>query len=108
MFRSTTPTFYFRINTEEKLDTISDIWITFKGIGTYDKNSLTKKISDDCVYLDLENKIITVDLTQEETKSFKGNEVQVQIKFYFSDEKVYASSIYKIPICSPLNDEIMG
>lgn len=102
MYRGTTPTLSFTINSELDMDTIVDVWVTFQGIGT-NKFSLTKKIDD----LVIEDKTISISLTQEETLSFKGSETEVQLKFLFDNSQVYISDKYHIQLFNPLNTEVM-
>lgn len=102
MFRGTTPTLYFKINNVDNLEDVIDLDITFKGPKLM---HMHKNIDD--VTIDYEEKVISLDLTEEETLKFNAPEAFVQIKFKFKDEKICASTICKIPVEDPLNTSLM-
>lgn len=104
MFRGTTPTFYFKINNLEDFSTIKDVWVTFR---LREKIFLNKFLSENAVVIQEDEKMISVDLTQDETLSFPEPNVKVQIKIRFDDDKVCASPIFTIPVETPLNSKKM-
>lgn len=104
MFRGTTPTLYFRINNIEDLSLIKDIWITLKDNKTivFNKTLLNGEID-----VDLENNIISITLTQQETLSIKSDEVKVQLKIRFKDDNVSVSPIFLLKVKEVLNTRVM-
>ena len=65
MYRGTTPTLIFKINSSIDLSNIKQVWITFEDA---DETTFTK----DDVTIDSENKRIILELTQEQTLKFTG------------------------------------
>ena len=102
MFRSTTPTLYFKIKNMEDLHDIEELLITIKCQGVF----LNKTLED--VTINYDEKIISLDLSQEETVTFKYPDIKIQLKIFTTSEKVCVSPIVKIPVDDVLNTEIMG
>lgn len=101
MFRSTTPTLYFRIKNIDDLHIIEDVWVTIKG------TQLFLNYTMDDVNIDYENKIISVALSQSDTLMFKTPEVKIQLKVYTTNHKVCASPILKMKVEDVLNSNLM-
>lgn len=100
MYRGTTPTITFNINTDLDLNEIAECWITFKAhIGvkekTFDKTDLI---------IDAENNTITVAMTQEETLYFDRGKVFVQIRLRMNDDLAYASDVKEMSMNGILKD----
>lgn len=104
MFRGTTPTLYFKLKNIEDLSTINDIWITFQA---KDKVILNKTFAKEEIKINEEEKIASIDLTQEETLAFPMPCIKAQMKILFDDNKVCASPIFTIPVENPINAGIM-
>lgn len=110
MFRGTTPTLYFKINNIEDLSTIKELNITFKTKANKcckheDGKKMIKTLKD--VTIDMDENIIALDLSQQDTLSLRAPVVLIQIKFMFIDDKVCASTICELPVEDPLDDRIM-
>ena len=65
MYRGTTPTIAIKLNTDIKLESLKQIWVTFDNGGG---KVITKTIDD--VVIDTESQKMKVSLSQEETLSF--------------------------------------
>lgn len=87
MYRGTTPTLIFNINSSIDLSNIKQVWITFEDA---DKTTFTK----DDVTIDAENKRIILELTQEQTLKFTGK-INCQIRILYSNDKALCSPILK-------------
>lgn len=87
MYRGTTPTLIFNINSSIDLSNIKQVWITFEDA---DKTTFTK----DDVTIDAENKRIMLELTQEQTLKFTGK-INCQIRILDSNDKALCSPILK-------------
>lgn len=101
MYRGTTPTLVFNINTELDLNTISEVWVTFglSPVKTYTKEDV--EISD-------EDKTITLHLSQEETLKFNKHDVPVQLRFLLDDGQAYASPIKSITVNDILQNGVIS
>lgn len=100
MYRGTTPTITFKINSDLDLTDIAECWVTFKAhIGdkteTFDKTDLI---------IDAQEKTITVAMTQEETLFFKEGRIFVQIRMRMNDDLAYASDIKEMTMNGILKD----
>jgi len=104
MYRGTTPTLKFEIETDLDLNFVTDLWVTLKVRG----QKSTYKISDGNVLLNAEESYAQIELTQEETLKFIGAEGECQLKFLTDSDKVYASPIVKVNINAILNEDIMS
>lgn len=90
MFRGTTPTLTFRINTELDLSTITDIYITIKA--KHGDKVREYEMSD--VEINTDEKKIYLPLTQEDTLYFNGGKtVMIQIRIKDENENAYTSDI---------------
>lgn len=87
MYRGTTPTLIFKINSSIDLSNIKQVWITFEDA---DETTFTK----DDVIIDAENKRIMLELTQEQTLKFTGK-INCQIRILDSNDKAFCSQILK-------------
>lgn len=107
MFRGTTATLVFNINSNVDLNNIDVIFVTLKSkIGgktrDYTKNMLT---------IDADNHKIFLPLSQNDTLYFKGSkyydegkEVEVQIRIKDKDSNAYASNIMTLVLDDILKD----
>lgn len=87
MYRGTTPTLIFNINSSIDLSNIKQVWITFEDA---DETTFTK----DDVTIDSENKRIILELTQEQTLKFTGK-INCQMRILDSNNKALCSPILK-------------
>lgn len=100
MYRGTTPSITFHINTELNLNEIVECWVTFKSKSS---NKIQTYTLDDLI-LDSEEKTITITMTQEDTLYFSPGTVEVQIRLRTSDDLAYASNIKELDINRILKD----
>lgn len=87
MYRGTTPCLKLHLNTKLDLSEVSQIWVTIKGIGL----KITKYLED--VDFNAVEKLIYVNLTQEETLQADIGKVQIQVRFYMKNGKAFATNI---------------
>lgn len=89
MIRGTTPILTFKVNTDLDLNDVERAEVTFKSVSgmkekTWDLNRLI---------LDVENKTLTLYLTQEETLYFSVGKIDIQLRIKLNNDLVYASKI---------------
>lgn len=101
MYRGTTPTLIYNVNSNLDLNGMLQIWVTLKNL-MYEKT-----FGKDNIIIDNENKTITVELSQEDTLLFNGKEVNTQIRFLDSTGKAYASNIEKIELNNILKEGVI-
>lgn len=101
MYRGTTPTLIYNVNSNLDLNGMLQIWVTLKNL-MYEKT-----FGKDNIIVDNENKTITVELSQEDTLLFNGKEVNTQIRFLDSTGKAYASNIEKIELNNILKEGVI-
>jgi hypothetical protein len=89
MYLGTTPTISIKVNEELELDNIKQIWFTISS----NTHKITKTIDD--VFLDDEEKTISITLSQEETLLFSAGYVYVQIRVLTKNDEAYATPITK-------------
>ena len=87
MYRGTTPTLIFNINSSIDLSNIKQVWITFE-------DAYETTFTKDDVTIDAENKRIILELTQEQTLKFTGK-INCQIRILDSNNKALCSPILK-------------
>lgn len=90
MYRGTTPTIVFHINSDVDLDNMKQIWATFESTTC----EITKDISE--LTVDNDKKTVTVELSQEETLKFSDHNIKVQLRFLTKGNKAFASTIKQI------------
>lgn len=94
VFRGTTPTFNFSVCLDTTLVDLQNTHIVFTSGPT-----IVDKTGDDII---LNDKILSCTLTQDDTMSFKGSQVNIQILVTMTSGQKPASSIMTIPISSTL------
>lgn len=88
IIRGTTPTIKANVKSDLDLDTITAIWAYIYQRG---KVMLNKKLSD--VSLDLENRVISIPLTQDDTLGLKAGIYTIfQIRLLLNDGTALAST----------------
>lgn len=102
MYRGTTPSIVFNVNTTLDLRNIKVLWVTLKNGNT----ELTLGLDD--VVISAGQRTITVNLSQEQTLSFKGNTCEAQLRFTDKSGKAYASNIVPIEIKRILKEGVIG
>lgn len=102
MYRGTTPTIVFNINSDLDFSLLSQVWVTFKSQTV----EVTKDMSQ--IGLDNENRKISVRLSQTETLSFINQCVETQIRFLLSDGTALATNIVKLPMNAVLKGGVIS
>lgn len=92
MYRGTTPTLSLKLETDISLADLAELWATFKTQTV----EVTKTLSE--VTIDDAQKIITVQLSQEDTLKLNASECQVQVRFRTQNDLAYATSIASVNI----------
>lgn len=92
MYRGTTPTITFKINSDIDLDDIDVCYVTFK---SQVNNKTREYVKTDLVIND-EEKTLTLALDQDDTLFFPSGSVQIQIRLRTTDDLAYASDIKTI------------
>lgn len=98
MRQGTTPTIQITVNNIDLAD-MERIYVVFEQNG----NLLKKSMTD----LKVENNVISVLLTQEETLSFKNGNCNIQLRMITYDGIAMASPIKTINVYSVLNKEVI-
>lgn len=98
MRQGTTPTLQITVNNIDLAD-MEHIYVVFEQNG----NLLKKSMTD----LKVENNVISVLLTQEETLSFKNGNCNIQLRMVTYDGIAMASPIKTVNVYSVLNKEVI-
>ena len=102
MYQSTTPTLIFNIINEElDLNEISICHLTIES-----ENGRERKIFEN-TQIDVENKKITVNLTQEDTMLFHVGNIKLQLKAKLGNGQVIVSKIIKTTMNEVLEEEYL-
>lgn len=106
MFRGTTPSLLFRVNSELDLSTMEQVWITLEN----KYNEVTFDIND--VTIDAEESTIKVTMSQEDTLAFDMNgklrdKVFAQIRFLDKNGMAYASNEVEIDLKRILKEGVI-
>lgn len=101
MYRGTTPTLKFNIDSELiDLNTIKEVWISFDNPT---KTTFTKKD----VIIDAENKQILLTLSQSDTLKFSGK-VGVQLRFLTEDDMAFATPVQTVQFEGLIKGGVIG
>ncbi len=100
MFRGTTPTLIIRLNTEVDLATCKQIWVTFDNAGKV----LTKTKED--IVIEPGGRM-QVSLTQDETLSFTGSSIDIQVRLLTDTDSALATPIKKLPVSRVLEGGVI-
>lgn len=101
MYRGTTPTLTFHIDADLNLLTVEELWITFKA------NAKEKTFTLDNVSIDNDNKLVILELEQEDTLYFGSGKLSVQIRIRTADDNAYASNIEQVTLEHILKDGVI-
>lgn len=101
MYRGTTPTLVFKLDTELDLTTLTQVWVTIQNGDTQYNFDITR------VTIDNEEKTIAVSLTQEETLALKRVVSNVQLRMLTSADKALATNIVQININNVLKGGVI-
>ena len=101
MYRGTTPTLTFKLNTDIDLSALEEVWITIKG------NDKEKTYTIDDVFVESEEKSIILSMTQTDTLYFGAGRHNVQIRLRTDDGNAYASNIKQINLDYILKDGVI-
>ena len=100
MFRGTTPTIVIKLNTEIDLPSCKQVWVTFDNGG-----QILTKSKDDIVFEG--DGRMQISLTQEETLSFTGSSIDVQIRLLTETDTALATPIKKLPVSRVLEGGVI-
>jgi hypothetical protein len=103
MYRGTTPTIVFNVDTSLNLQELEfeQIWVTFKSKIkelTYSKENLILE----------DGNIIKVIMPQEDTLLFNENVVEAQLRFLLTSGQAFASNIVKLDVNRILKDGVIN
>lgn len=101
MYRGTTPTLIFKLDTELDLTTLTQVWVTIQNGDTQYNFDITR-----CT-IDNTEKTIAVSLTQEETLAYKKVISLVQIRMLTSNDKALATNVVDINIHNVLKGGVI-
>lgn len=101
LYRGTTPTHSFTLPDELNGVELAALYITYRQVGD---TVLEKALSD----VSVESGVVTVQLTQEDTLSFRpGSVVQIQIRLRTAAGNAMASDIIKVDVGHVLKDGVI-
>ena len=102
-YRGTTPTIPFHITKPTDFDCaiIREAYITLR-------NKFSGKQKTFTASIDVENKILSISLTQEDTLYFSEGILEIQGKFLLRDGKVIASKMIEGTLEQILDETILG
>ena len=103
MYRVTTPTHTFTLPIETS--ECSAIQVTYK----QNCKSLIKLYSDGVLSdgMTINGKDVIINLTQQETKTFKAGPVDVQLRALTTGDKAYASQHFTVSVLEVNNEDIL-
>lgn len=101
MYRGTTPTLVFKLDTELDLTTLTQVWVTIQNGETQYNYDITM------VTIDNEDKTLSVSLTQEDTLAYKKVISLAQIRLLTSDGKALATNVVDINIHNVLKGGVI-
>lgn len=102
MFRGTTPTLIFELDTDLDLTAMSQVWVTIK-----DALGRPFNWEIDRLTLDNEHKRITLALTQQETLAMIPGIAHVQIRMLTSDGVALTTYVEKFPLHMILKEGVI-
>lgn len=105
LIRGTTPTITFEITSEIDLTTLTEIWFTVADSKT--TAEVTKKLSENQVSVDNEEKTITAHFSQEDTLSFKSKTVDIQIRAITDEDAAVATDIMSVELSQVLKGGVI-
>lgn len=97
MFRGTTPTLKWRVNSELDLKDVKEIWLILREKNNQE-HSIVKTLSNEEIEMNFEEKFFSYTLTQEETLSFCKGVAGCQVRILLNNGLALASSIKNIEI----------
>ena len=101
MYRGTTPTLIFKLDTELDLTTLTQVWVTIQNGETQYTYDITR------VTIDNEDKTLSISLTQEETLAYNRVISLAQIRLLTSDGKALATNVVDINIHNVLKGGVI-
>lgn len=101
MYRGTTPTLVFKLDTELDLTTLTQVWVTIQNGDTQYTYDITR------VTIDNEEKTLSISLTQEETLAYKKVISLAQIRLLTSDDKALATNVVDFNIHNVLKGGVI-
>lgn len=100
MFRGTTPTIVIKLNTDIDLPSCKQVWVTFDNGG-----KILTKSKEDIVFEG--GRGMQISLTQEETLSFTGSSIDVQIRLLTDSDTALATPIKRLPVSRVLEGGVI-
>lgn len=104
MTRGTTPSYIIKFAEDVDFDNVQVFYVTFRQT---ERARLTKKIETGDPEIDMVNKSLDINLTQDETLKFYDGTVELQVRGKYQDDTVFATKIYPLPINRVLYDEVI-
>lgn len=102
MIKGTTPSLIFEADDSLNFEEIDNVHVTIKSVST----QLTKDLKD--IDLDLDNHLIKLFLTQEETFELGTGDCKVQVRIHLKDETAMSTMPMMIRMDGSLEDEVIG
>lgn len=99
MTRGTTPSYIISFKEEIQFDDVTFWTVTLK--------QWQQSVKFDDPVVDLEEKTLTVTLTQEQTLGFSKGTAELQVRGVFADGTAFASNIGCVPINPVLDERIL-
>ena len=101
MYRGTTPVLKFVIESDDiDFNNIEECWVSFE-------NNETTTFKKNDLQFDPDNKIIILEMTQEDTFKFSGS-VGVQIRILTTDGRAWATPIKKVKFDRIIKGGVIG
>jgi hypothetical protein len=104
MTRGTTPSLIIKFAEDVAFENVKLFYVTMKQT-EYIK--LTKKFEEGDPEIDMINKSLDINLTQEDTLKFADGVAELQVRGKYQDDTVFATKIYPITINRALYDEVI-
>ena len=102
LFRYTTPTVKIDL-TDLDFSTVALFRISFESGDAV----VTKELGPSSPFVDSENRILYVKLTQEDTAKFREGRVNVQVKYKTQTGSVFATYVTTMPVDRILDESVM-
>lgn len=107
MYRGTTPNIVIKVNSDLDLNTMEQIWVTFKN------KSAEKTYDIDVIEVDAVNNTISLTMSQEDTLAFQTygsiqSKVEVQLRLLDDEGMAYASNINEVNLLRILKEGVIS
>ena len=105
IIRGTTPSITFHITSDIDLTKLTEIWFTVADGQTTAER--TFKLSENEIAVDNEEKTLAIQLSQEDTLSFRSKMVQAQIRAKDDGNLTYATEIIDVALADILKGGVI-